>query len=162
MRVFIGLGSNLENPSGQIKTAVKDMQMMPDTELVACSSLYKSPPMGPQDQPDYINAVVELNTELNPHSLLDHLQKIEQQHGRIRKRHWGERTLDLDVLVYGEQSLKDERLTVPHPGIAERAFVIYPLAEIDEQLIIPGFGKAEQLVEQCPRDGLQQMENMDL
>lgn len=162
MRVFIGLGSNLENPSEQIKTAVKDMELMPNTKLVACSSLYKSPPMGPQDQPDYINAVIELQTELAPHQLLDCLQKIEQQHGRIRKRHWGERTLDLDILVYGQQVLKDERLTVPHPGVAERAFVIYPLAEIDKQLMIPGFGQTQQLTEQCPRDGLEQVENMDL
>jgi len=160
MRVFIGLGSNLENPLEQIKTAVKDMKAMIDTELVACSSLYKSPPMGPQDQPDYINAAIELETTLTPHSLLDELQKIEQQHGRVRKRHWGERTLDLDVLVYGEQVIKDDRLTVPHPGIAERAFVVYPLAELDGSLEIPGLGNVAQLVEACPRDGLQQVENI--
>jgi 2-amino-4-hydroxy-6-hydroxymethyldihydropteridine diphosphokinase len=160
MRVFIGLGSNLENPLEQIKTAIKDMKAMVDTELVACSSLYKSPPMGPQDQPDYINAAIELDTTLRPHKLLDELQKIEQQHGRVRKRHWGERTLDLDVLVYGEQVLNDDRLTVPHPGIAERAFVVYPLAELDSSLVIPGLGKVGQLVETCPRDGLQQVENI--
>lgn len=160
MRVFIGLGSNLENPLEQIKTAIKDMKAMIDTELVACSSLYKSPPMGPQDQPDYINAAIELETTLTPHSLLDELQKIEQQHGRVRKRHWGERTLDLDVLVYGEQVLKDDRLTLPHPGIAERAFVVYPLAELDSSLEIPGLGNVAQLLEACPRDGLQQVENI--
>jgi 2-amino-4-hydroxy-6-hydroxymethyldihydropteridine diphosphokinase len=160
MRVFIGLGSNLENPLEQIKTAIKDMKAMVDTELVACSSLYKSPPMGPQDQPDYINAAIELETTLTPHSLLDELQKIEQQHGRVRKRHWGERTLDLDVLVYGEQVLNDDRLTVPHPGIAERAFVVYPLAELDSSLVIPGLGNIAQVVEGCPRDGLQQVENI--
>ncbi len=160
MRVFIGLGSNLENPLEQIKTAIKDMKAMVDTELVACSSLYKSPPMGPQDQPDYINAVIELDTILTPHSLLDELQKIEQQHGRVRKRHWGERTLDLDVLVYGEQILNDDRLIVPHPGIAERAFVVYPLAELDNSLVIPGLGNVAQLVEACPRNGLQQVENI--
>jgi 2-amino-4-hydroxy-6-hydroxymethyldihydropteridine diphosphokinase len=160
MRVFIGLGSNLENPLEQIKTAIKDMKAMVDTELVACSSLYKSPPMGPQDQPDYINAAIELDTTLTAHSLLDELQKIEQQHGRVRKRHWGERTLDLDILVYGEQVLDDDRLTVPHPGIAERAFVVYPLAELDSSLVIPGLGKVGQLVETCPREGLQQVENI--
>ena len=161
MRTFIGLGSNLENPREQIKTAVNDMQLIPETEFVACSSLYKSPPMGPQDQPDYINAVIELDTELAPHLLLDQLQKIEQQHGRLRKRHWGERTLDLDLLVYGDVVISDERLTVPHPGIATRAFVLYPLAELDEQLVIPKIGKVEQLVKQCPRDGLQQVEKID-
>jgi 2-amino-4-hydroxy-6-hydroxymethyldihydropteridine diphosphokinase len=160
MRVFIGLGSNLEKPLEQIKTAIKDMKNMADTELVACSSLYKSPPMGPQDQPDYINAVIELDTILTPHKLLDELQKIEQQHGRVRNRHWGERTLDLDVLVYGEQILNDDRLAVPHPGIAERAFVVYPLAELDRDLVIPGLGKVGQLVKTCPRDGLQQVENI--
>ncbi|PCH65626.1 MAG: 2-amino-4-hydroxy-6-hydroxymethyldihydropteridine diphosphokinase [Gammaproteobacteria bacterium] len=162
MRVFIGLGSNLERPLEQIKTAVKDMQLMSETKFIACSSLYKSPPMGPQDQPDYINAVIELDTELAPHLLLDHLQKIEQQHGRIRKRHWGERTLDLDLLVYGDVVISDERLTVPHPGIATRAFVLYPLAELDEQLVIPSIGKVEQLVKHCPRDGLQQVEKIGL
>ena len=160
MRVFIGLGSNIENPLEQIKTAVKDMKNMPDTTLIACSSLYKSPPMGPQDQPDYINAVIELDTTLTAHRLLDELQKIEQQHGRVRKRHWGERTLDLDVLLYGEQILNDERLIVPHPGIAERAFVVYPLAELDVTLDITGLGLLEKIVELCPRDGLQQVENI--
>ncbi|OUR63976.1 2-amino-4-hydroxy-6-hydroxymethyldihydropteridine diphosphokinase [Methylophaga sp. 42_25_T18] len=162
MRVFIGLGSNLESPLEQIKTAVNDMQLMLETEFIACSSLYKSPPMGPQDQPDYINAVIELDTELAPHLLLDQLQQIEQQHGRIRKRHWGERTLDLDLLVYGDVIIHDERLTVPHPGIATRAFVLYPLAELDEQLVIPGCGKVKQLVKLCPRDGLQQVEKIGL
>jgi len=162
MRVFIGLGSNLESPREQIKTAVKDMQLMPETKFVACSSLYKSPPMGPQDQPDYINAVIELDTKLTPHRLLDQLQKIEQQHGRIRKRHWGERTLDLDLLVYADEVVNDERLVVPHPGIATRAFVLYPLAELDEQLVIQGIGMVEQLVTQCPRDGLKQVEKIEL
>lgn len=162
MRVFIGLGSNLEKPLAQIKTAVKDMRQLSNTALVACSSLYKSPPMGPQDQPDYINAVIELDTSLSPHQLLDELQKIEQLHGRVRKRHWGERTLDLDVLIYGDTILNDERLTVPHPGIAERSFVIYPLAELDLQLLVPGLDTVEELAKKCPRDGLQQVEKIEL
>jgi 2-amino-4-hydroxy-6-hydroxymethyldihydropteridine diphosphokinase len=160
MRVFIGLGSNLENPLEQVRTAINDMKDMMSTELVACSSLYKSPPMGPQDQPDYINAVIELKTTLTPHTLLDELQKIEQQHGRIRKRHWGERTLDLDVLIYDELIIDDDRLTVPHPGIAERAFVVYPLAELDDTLLIPGLGQVGQIIKMCPQEGLQQLENI--
>jgi len=150
MRVFIGLGSNLENPEQQIKTAVNDMGSLSESKLIACSSLYSSPPMGPQDQPDYINAVIELETTLLPHVLLDELQSIEQQHGRVRKRHWGERTLDLDILVYGDKLLNDERLTVPHPGVAERAFVLYPLAELAVDLVIPTLGKVEPLLADCP------------
>lgn len=158
MQVFIGLGSNLADPISQVTTAIDDLKLSTGINVTACSSLYKSPPMGPQDQPDYINAVVELNTKLTPHELLDQLQKIEQQHGRVRNRHWGERTLDLDVLLYGEQILDDIRLKVPHPGIPSRAFVVYPLAELAPDLIIPTMGKIEQLLEQCPRDGLQRVE----
>lgn len=162
MRVYIGLGSNLENPTAQIKTAIADLQNIPQTKLVASSSLYKSPPMGPQDQPDYINAVVAVETPLSAHALLDALQAVEQQHGRIRQRHWGERTLDLDILLYGDEMIQDERLTVPHPGLAERAFVVYPLAEISAELDIPGMGNLMQIKAQCPLDGLQRVEAIDL
>lgn len=158
MHAYIGLGSNLDDPQAQIKTAMNDIAAIADTQLVQSSSLYKSPPMGPQDQPDYINAVVCLDTELAPLELLDSLQAIEQQHGRIRKRHWGERTLDLDILVFADKVIADERLTVPHPGLAERAFVVYPLAEIAPQLIIPGLGELKQIQSECPLDGLQQVE----
>ncbi len=159
MRVFIGLGSNLADPKGQVQAAQKALQALPTTTWLASSSLYKSPPMGPQDQPDYINAVVALDTELSPHDLLDCLQQIEQQHGRVRERHWGERTLDLDILLYGEDIIADDRLQVPHPGIAQRAFVIYPLAEIDADIVIPGKGAIQPLLTQCPRDGLTRFEN---
>lgn len=158
MRCFIGLGSNLENPQQQIITALEDIQALKQTELVQCSSLYSSPPMGPQDQPDYINAVLEINTELSPHLLLDNLQSIEQKHGRVRKRHWGERTLDLDILLYGEQVISDERLNVPHPGIAERSFVLYPLAEIAADLAIPNKGIVAELLQHCPAEGIEKLE----
>jgi 2-amino-4-hydroxy-6-hydroxymethyldihydropteridine diphosphokinase len=158
MRIFIGLGSNLADPVSQITAAQKDLQTLPMTQWVANSSLYKSPPMGPQDQPDYINAVVELDTLLSPHDLLDCLQQIEQQHGRVRSRHWGERTLDLDLLLYGDEIIADERLQVPHPGIAQRAFVIYPLAEIDPDIVIPAKGAISELLLSCPRDGLERIE----
>jgi 2-amino-4-hydroxy-6-hydroxymethyldihydropteridine diphosphokinase len=162
MRVFIGLGSNLDKPQEQIETAINDIKLISAVEFVASSSLYRSPPMGPQDQPDYINAVIAVETKLTPHDLLDKLQAIEQQHGRVRQRHWGERTLDLDLLVYGDTIINDERLVVPHPGIAERAFVIYPLAEIDKEFIIPLLGTAEQIAIKCPLDGLEKMENITL
>ncbi|MFW5450500.1 MAG: 2-amino-4-hydroxy-6-hydroxymethyldihydropteridine diphosphokinase [Methylophagaceae bacterium] len=159
MKAYIGLGSNLADPQAQVNTAIEALQALPNTIIVKGSSLYMSPPMGPQDQPDYINAVVEIETELSAHHLLDQLQTIEQQQGRIRKRHWGERTIDLDLLLYGEQIIADKRLQIPHPGIALRAFVLYPLAEIAPELMIPNMGRIEQLVKQCPLDGLQQVEN---
>jgi len=159
MRVFIGLGSNLADPVEQVTTAVKALQLLPDTNVIKSSSLYASPPMGPQDQPDYTNAVVELDTSLSAHDLLDQLQAIELQHGRERKRHWGERTLDLDLLIYGDKIIEDERLQVPHPGIPVRSFVLYPLHEIAPELTIPDMGAIEQLCTQCPLDGLRRIEN---
>jgi 2-amino-4-hydroxy-6-hydroxymethyldihydropteridine diphosphokinase len=158
MRVYIGLGSNLEQPQQQILTAIHDIEAIVGVELVAQSSLYHSPPMGPQDQPDYINAVVAVDTELAPLALLDALQHIEQSHGRVRKRHWGERTLDLDILLVDDKVISETRLTVPHPGIAERAFVVYPLAEIAPDLLIPGKGKLSDIQAECPLDGLKQVE----
>lgn len=159
MLVYIGLGSNLDDPQTQIKTAIDDIARLDQTTLVQTSSLYKSPPMGPQDQPDYINAVVSVDTTLSAHILLDALQAIEQSHGRIRKRHWGERTLDLDILLCADKVIDDERLNVPHPGITERAFVLYPLAEIAPNLSIPQRGNIQQLQKECPPDGLQKVEN---
>lgn len=159
MRVIIGLGSNLADPVEQVLTAVKALQLLPDTNVINSSSLYASPPMGPQDQPDYTNAVVALDTTLSAHDLLDQLQTIELQHGRERKRHWGERTLDLDLLIYGDKIIDDERLQVPHPGIPVRSFVLYPLQEIAPELIVPGMGAIEQLCTQCPLDGLRRIEN---
>lgn len=158
MRVYIGLGSNLEQPQQQILTAINDIQTIAGLELVARSSLYHSPPMGPQDQPDYINAVVAVETALAPLELLDALQQIEQSHGRVRKRHWGERTLDLDILLVDDKVIEEPRLTVPHPGIAERAFVAYPLAEIAPDLIVPGKGLLVDILANCPLDGLEKVE----
>jgi len=156
--VFIGLGSNLDDPAMQIKSAILALDLLDEVSVVTQSSLYSSPPMGPQDQPDYINAVVEIDTTLFAHDLLNALQDIEQQQGRVRDRHWGERTIDLDLLVYGENTLDDERLTVPHPGIAVRSFVLRPLAEIAPKLHLPTLGNIEQLLEQCPVDGLQRLD----
>tara|TARA_R110002050_G_scaffold71891_1_gene154592 strand:+ start:25594 stop:26073 length:480 start_codon:yes stop_codon:yes gene_type:complete len=158
MRAYIGLGSNLADPIDQVTTAISNLQLLPDTQLITWSSLYASPPMGPQDQPDYINAVVAIETTLSAHQLLDGLQSIEQQQGRIRKRHWGERTLDLDILLYGQDQIDDTRLQIPHPGIALRAFVLYPLAEIAADIDIPNVGKMTQLLKDCPREGLRKLE----
>jgi 2-amino-4-hydroxy-6-hydroxymethyldihydropteridine diphosphokinase len=158
MQVYIGLGSNLADPEQQILSAIEDIAAIKETTLLQQSSLYSSPPMGPQDQPDYINAVVCIDTTLSAHKLLDALQKIEQQHGRIRKRHWGERTLDLDILLFADKVIEDERLSVPHPGMASRAFVLFPLAEIAPEISIPGMGELSVLLKQCPREGLKQLD----
>ncbi len=159
--IYIGLGSNLANPVKQILKAMDALQTLPKTNELIRSSLYISPPMGPQDQPDYINAVVELSSELSASQLLDQLQDIEQQQGRVRLRHWGERTLDLDILLYGNEEIDNERLTIPHAGMKDRAFVLYPLAEIAADLIIPKFGNIVSLVQNCPRAGLNRI-NLDL
>jgi 2-amino-4-hydroxy-6-hydroxymethyldihydropteridine diphosphokinase len=162
MYAYIGLGSNLSDPVEQVKTAIYNLQSLPDSDLIDWSSLYASSPMGPQDQPDYINAVAVIDTTLSAHQLLDALQAIEQNQGRIRKRHWGERTLDLDILLYGQKEINAPRLQVPHPGVALRAFVLYPLAEISPNLTIPNVGNIEQLLQHCPRDGLRKLEKITL
>jgi len=146
----IGVGSNLQDPLSQCKAAMNGLRAIPGIELKKVSSLYQSEPMGPTDQPQYLNAVVELNTVLAPMPLLDALQAIEQQHGRIRNRRWGERTLDLDLLLYGNSIINTPRLIVPHPGITERSFVLVPLLEIAPQIQIPGRGKAAEFLDTAP------------
>ncbi|MBA2492240.1 MAG: 2-amino-4-hydroxy-6-hydroxymethyldihydropteridine diphosphokinase [Gammaproteobacteria bacterium] len=158
--VFVGLGSNLDNPERRVRRALSDLDGIPHTACTACSSLYASPPMGPPDQPDYVNAVARLSTSLAPLALLDALQSIEQAHQRTRDgQHWGPRTLDLDVLLYGDREIDDDRLKIPHPGLHERAFVIYPLLEIAGDIDIPGHGGLEMLAARCPRGELSRMES---
>ncbi len=145
IRVFIGIGANLDDPRMQVTRALRELAALPDTALIAASPLYRSPPLGPPDQPDYVNAVAELSTSLAPHALLDELQALERAHHRVRGERWGPRTLDLDVLSYGEAVIDDERLTVPHPGIAARAFVLLPLADLAPALELPGLGRVREL-----------------
>lgn len=147
VEVFVGLGSNLDGPIQQVVTAINELAQIPVSNLVKSSSLYKSPPLGPQDQPDFINAVVMLKTELAPPELLDELKKIEQRHGRLRTRHWGERTLDLDLLLYGNITMQTSELTLPHPQMAQRSFVLEPLLEIAPEVNVPGLGRAAALYE---------------
>ena len=154
---FIGLGSNLENPLGQLARAVIELAALPRTQLVAQSSFYASQPVGPQDQPDFVNGAVWLRTDLAPHSLLDHLQAIEQTHGRERLRHWGPRTLDLDLLIYGQQVLCDERLTVPHRELPNRDFVLQPLLDLDPNLQLPDGTAIHQLRQSCPDNRLRKL-----
>lgn len=145
VRAFVGLGSNLDEPRSQLSRAFHELDALPESRLVARSGLYRSRPLGPQDQPDFFNAVAELATTLAPEALLDGLLEIERAHGRVRERRWGPRTLDLDLLVYGDARIASPRLTVPHPGLPERAFVLYPLAELAPELVVPGLGTVRQL-----------------
>lgn len=146
---YIGLGSNLDQPEQQMLQAVDALDCLPESWLKQVSSLYVSPPMGSQDQPDYINVVAEILTNLAPLMLLDELQRIESDHGRVREQHWGPRTLDLDLLLYGNQIVQEPRLMVPHPGIAKRAFVLKPLEEISPGLSVPGLGAVQALSAAC-------------
>ncbi|WP_319381876.1 2-amino-4-hydroxy-6-hydroxymethyldihydropteridine diphosphokinase [Thiomicrorhabdus sp.] len=146
-RVYIGLGSNLDHPVGQLQEALNALRHLPDTRVQAVSSFYGSTPLGPQDQPDFINAVAELRTALSPEALLDALQAIETHQGRIKKRHWGERLIDLDILLYDELNFAGERLTIPHPQLALRDFVLVPLHELDSELNVPGCGSIQSLMD---------------
>lgn len=158
VRVYIGIGANLDDPRQQVETAIAELGQLPATRLVRASSRYRTPPMGPQDQPDYINAVAELETGLAPLALLEALQGLEQRHRRQRgAQRWGPRTLDLDLLLYGEESIDEPRLTVPHPGIAERAFVLLPLAEIAPDLAIPGRGPVTRLCAAVSAAGVEKL-----
>jgi len=158
VRAYIGLGSNLQDPRWHVLTAFDELAALPYTSLVARSSLYRSDPMGPSDQPDYINAVVAADTFLTPHALLAALLGIERHHGRVRgTTRWGPRTLDLDILLYGDREIADDRLTVPHPGIVERSFVLHPLAEIAPGLVIPGRGPLTDLLQVCPARGIERV-----
>ncbi|NHB56455.1 2-amino-4-hydroxy-6-hydroxymethyldihydropteridine diphosphokinase [Acinetobacter sp. 194] len=132
---YIGLGSNLGDSKQLLADAVQQLKQF---GAVKVSKLYRSPPMGPQDQPYYFNAVAQLVTALAPLALLDELQKIENESGRVRLRHWGERTLDLDLILYGEENIQNERLTVPHVGMMERDFVLVPLLDLDASLQVNG------------------------
>ena len=148
---YIGLGSNLSDPHVQVSTALHELDAITDTHLLETSSLYLSKPMGPSDQPDYVNAVAKLSTSLEPERLLSELQKIEQVHRRQRKdQRWGPRTLDLDIILYGDMQMDTKALQIPHYGVAEREFVLIPLQELQADLIIPGKGTVEELIEQLP------------
>jgi 2-amino-4-hydroxy-6-hydroxymethyldihydropteridine diphosphokinase len=150
---YIGLGSNLEDPQDQVERAFQELDTLANTRLLARSALYQSRAIGPE-QPDYINAVAQLETSLAPLDLLDALQAIEQAHRRVRLQHWGPRTLDLDLLLYGNDTIQHPRLNVPHPYLTQRSFVLYPLADIDPNLQLPSGQSLQTLLSQCPFEGL--------
>lgn len=156
-RCYIGLGSNLAKPQQQLQDALRELDALPETSLLRSSGFYRSAPIGPGDQPDYVNAVAELETRLAPLQLLDGLQTIEAGHGRERTIRWGARTLDLDILLFGQQCIDLPRLQVPHPRMAERNFVLLPLAELEPDLVIPGEGSLHALVRNCPHNRLEKL-----
>ena len=154
-KVFIGLGSNLNEPLLQLKKSIEYLKQSENIDVVNVSRFYSSEPMGPKDQPDYINSVVEISTSLTAVSLLDVLQQIENKQGRVRKQHWGARTLDLDLLLFGNEMINTERLVVPHSGISDRNFVLYPLNDlVNENFEIPRLGKISELLAVCSMTGI--------
>lgn len=159
-RAFIGLGSNLQQPITQVTEALRELEQLPNTTLVGHSSLYQSEPVGPPGQDDYINAVAALETSLEPLALLDQLQAIEQQHQRVRETHWGPRTLDLDLLLYGQQHIQLDRLTVPHPYLSERNFVLQPLSEVHTNVTLPDGTAVATLALQVGNQGLQRLTDL--
>ncbi len=151
MRAYIGLGSNLDDPVLQVREGLRALRRLPQTHVVAESALYRSSPLGPADQPDYVNAVAALDTELGPRVLLRSLQAVEVGHGRVRGAvRWGPRILDLDILLYGDWRLTEPSLTVPHPQMTKRAFVLVPLRQIAPEIMIPGAGRVDDLLAQLP------------
>ena len=159
---YIGIGSNLADPSSQVRQAVLALKKLPQTRAIACSPLYRSKPWGVSGQPDYINAVAALETTLPALELLTQLQAIETARGRLRTVRWGPRTLDLDILLYGGLQLDGPRLIVPHPRLRERAFVLYPLHDLAPALRLPDGTTLATLLAQCPPWELERVEESEL
>lgn len=158
-RVFVGLGSNLDDPRGQVLRALRELAAIERTRLVRHSSLYRSDPWGLADQPAYVNAVAELATALDARALLSRLLAIERGHGRRRDGvRWGPRTLDLDLLAYGDARIDEPELVVPHPRARERAFVLVPLAEIAPTLVMAGAGPVRELLARIEAHGCERIE----
>lgn len=152
---YIGLGSNLNNPATQINLAINALDEFPQSTVLQCSSLYGNPPMGPPGQPDFVNAVIALDTKLAADALLVEMKNQERTQGRTPfGERWGPRIIDLDLLLYGDESLQNADLVVPHMGIADRAFVLVPLAEIAPDIEVPGLGPIEQLLERIDKTSI--------
>jgi 2-amino-4-hydroxy-6-hydroxymethyldihydropteridine diphosphokinase len=155
---FVALGSNLDAPREHVARGMLEIGALPETRLVARSSLYRTAPVGFLEQPDFINAVVMVETALAPHALLDGLLSIERRHGRVREFQNAPRTLDLDLLLYGERVLHEHGLTLPHPRMHERAFVLLPLAEIASDTVIPGKGRVADFLQECHDQRLERLD----
>jgi 2-amino-4-hydroxy-6-hydroxymethyldihydropteridine diphosphokinase len=155
---YIALGSNLSDPLAQVEGGIEELAMLRDTRLGAVSSLYRTAPVGIVDQPDFINAVAMIETELTPRELLDELLGIERRYARVRGLKNGPRTLDLDIVLYGDATHADDALTIPHPRMHERAFVLVPLAEIAPDAVVPGLGKVSELAAHVDAGGITRIE----
>ncbi|MDE2251224.1 MAG: 2-amino-4-hydroxy-6-hydroxymethyldihydropteridine diphosphokinase [Gammaproteobacteria bacterium] len=152
---YVALGSNLQDPAAQLHAAFDELAQLADTRLVCRSALYGSRPMGPVQQPDFCNAVAGLLTALDPAALLGALRAIERRRGRERGgERWGPRVIDLDLLMHGERRSAGAGLTLPHPGIAQRNFVLLPWREFAPQVLVPGLGRVVELASRVPADGL--------
>ena len=155
MKVYVALGSNLGDREAHLIQGAKDIEELQDCSGLVMSSLYETEPMGPQDQPDYLNSVCSFDCELEPLDLMHELKLIERQHGRVQStERWRARPLDLDIILFGDQSVNTQELVIPHPGLAKRSFVLWPLAELNESLSIPELGSIQQLMEHCDRLGI--------
>ncbi len=155
---FVGIGSNLDHPTRQVEAAIDRLGELPSTTLLAASDMYRSSPLGGIEQPDYVNAVAHIETALTARQLLESLLETEKSQGRLRDgRRWGPRVIDLDLLVYGEETIAEPGLQVPHPGIAERNFVLLPLLEIAPDLVVPGLGLLSELVVNCEEPRIERM-----
>lgn len=156
MRAWIGLGANLQQPLVQLQEAIRRIASAADIEILSTSSFYRTPPWGDKQQDDFINAVVLLETALQPLDLLHQLQAIENDMGRVRKgRQWGPRLIDIDILLYEQLEIDSEELTVPHPHMHERAFVLLPIAELDPTIEIPGKGGVDALLRAVDQSGIE-------
>ena len=159
IRAYLGLGSNLQSPQQQLQRCLDALAQLPGSHVDAVSPLYGSKAVGPGTQPDYVNAVVQLNTELTPQALLTALQQIEQLHGRERgPERWLPRTLDLDILLYGNQVVNEPHLLIPHPRMTERNFVLLPLFDLAPDLVLPDGQAVRDLLQRCGRDGIWQLD----
>ncbi|WP_211825440.1 2-amino-4-hydroxy-6-hydroxymethyldihydropteridine diphosphokinase [Kistimonas asteriae] len=154
---YIALGSNLDEPEQQLYSAVAALKNLPESRLLAISPFYRTDPVGPAGQPDYINAVAAIETSLTPIALLDALQAIEKGHGRVRTVRWGARVLDLDILLYGHEIIESERLTVPHRDMSWRNFVLIPLADIAPDITLPTGQSLKKLLQNIDRKGIERL-----
>jgi 2-amino-4-hydroxy-6-hydroxymethyldihydropteridine diphosphokinase len=149
LRTFIGIGANLGAPVAQVRAAIDALATLPASRLTGASSLYASAPVGYAEQPDFVNAAVALQTDLEPRALLGELQAIESRFGRTRTFPNAPRTLDLDILLFGERVIDEPGLKVPHPRLHERAFALAPVVELDPNCVIPGRGRAAEWLARC-------------
>lgn len=156
---WLGLGSNLDSPLQQLHLALEALNQLPGTRLRDASPIYQSSPVGPVDQPDFLNMAARLETDLEPLALLDELQSIENIQGRVREQAWGPRLIDLDLLLFGDEVIDFPRLTVPHPELANRDFVLQPLLDLDPELALPDGTTIKDLRERCPDNGLARLPN---